>query len=140
MRVVLDTSVLISGLFFPGGPPWRLLDAWRGGAYDLVLSDFVIDEITRVWDHLSARLNRTPTDLNDFLDMLYLRGELVQLDGATLASASATELRDPNDVPILATLLMAGADWLITGDKDLLVLAGSHPILTPAEFVTRFMP
>ena len=140
MRVVLDTNVLISGLLFPGGPPWRLLDAWRGGAFDLVLSDFMIDEITRVWDHLAPRMMRTPTDLSDFLDMLVLRGELAQLDQAGLASAAATGLRDPNDVPILATLLCAGADWLVTGDKDLLVLAGSYPILTPAAFVTRFMP
>ena len=112
MRVVLDTNVLISGLLFPGGPLLRLLDAWRGGAFDLVVSDFIIDEITRVWYHLASRLKRTPTDLSDFLDMLVLRGELVQLDAAVLASATATELRDPNDVPILATLLCASADWL----------------------------
>jgi putative PIN family toxin of toxin-antitoxin system len=140
VRVVLDTNVLISGLLFPGGPPWRLVDAWRGGAFDLVLSDFVIDELSRVWGHLAPRLKRAPTDLGDFLDMLVLRGELVHLDEAVLANAAATALRDPNDVPILATLLCASADWLVTGDKDLLVLADSYPILTPAAFVTRFMP
>ena len=47
-------------------------------------------------------------------------------------------LRDENDLPVLGTLLAAlktgGADCLITGDKDLLALAGSHPILSPAEF------
>ena len=140
MRVVLDTNVLISGLLFPGGPPLRLLDAWRGGAFDLVLSDFVIDEMTRVWSHLAPRLKQTPADLSDFLDMLYLRGELVQLDQAMLAGAAATALRDPNDVPILATLLSSRADWLVTGDNDLLALADSYPILSPAAFVTRFMP
>ena len=140
MRVVLDTNVLISGLLFPGGPPLRLLDAWRGGAFDLVLSDFVIDEMTRVWGHLAPRLKQTPADLSDFLDMLYLRGELVQLDQAMLAGAAATALRDPNDVPILATLLSSRADWLVTGDNDLLALADSYPILSPASFVTRFMP
>jgi putative PIN family toxin of toxin-antitoxin system len=137
---VLDTNVLISGLLFPGGPPWRLLDTWRGGAFDLVLSDFVIDEFTRVWDHLAPRLKRTPTDLSDFLDMLTLHSELVQLDVAVLASAAASGLRDSNDVPILATLLCTSADWLVTGDKELLVVAGSYPILTPAAFVTRFTP
>ena len=140
MRVVLDTNVLISGLLFAGGPPLRLMDAWRGGAFDLVLSDFVIDEMTRVWSHLAPRLKQTPADLSDFLDMLYLRGELVQLDQAMLAGAAATALRDPNDVPILATLLSSRADWLVTGDNDLLALADSYPILSPAAFVTRFMP
>lgn len=140
MRVVLDTNVLISGLLFPGGPPWRMVDAWRGGAFDLLLSDFVIDELNRVWSHLGPRLKRPPADLSDFLDVLVLRGELVHLDETTLASAAATGLRDPNDVPILATLLCGGADWLVTGDKDLLELTGAYPILTPAAFVTRFMP
>ena len=40
----------------------------------------------------------------------------------------------------MTTPLGAGADWLITGDKDLLALAESYPILTPVAFVSRFMP
>ena len=42
MRLVLDTNVLVSGLLFPGGPPSRLVKAWRSGAFDLVISDFVM--------------------------------------------------------------------------------------------------
>ena len=57
-----------------------------------------------------------------------------------LANAAATFIRDPNDLPKLDTLLSSGADWLVTGDDDLLALAGSYPILKPAAFVTRFMP
>jgi putative PIN family toxin of toxin-antitoxin system len=43
-------------------------------------------------------------------------------------------LRDKADLPILGTFLAARADYLITGDKDLLALAGRYPILAPAEF------
>lgn len=47
-------------------------------------------------------------------------------------------LRDTNDQPVLATLLAAlnasGADYLVTGDKDLLALAERYPIVTPATF------
>jgi putative PIN family toxin of toxin-antitoxin system len=46
-------------------------------------------------------------------------------------------LRDRKDQPILGTLLAAQADYLITGDKDLLALAGKYPILTPAAFWER---
>jgi putative PIN family toxin of toxin-antitoxin system len=46
-------------------------------------------------------------------------------------------LRDAADQPVLLTLLAAQADYLITGDKDLLALAGQYPILTPAEFWAR---
>jgi predicted nucleic acid-binding protein len=50
-------------------------------------------------------------------------------------------LRDINDQPVLGTLLAArrltGADYLVTGDKDLLTLAGSFPIVSPAQFWSR---
>jgi predicted nucleic acid-binding protein len=46
-------------------------------------------------------------------------------------------LRDPADQPVLATLRASGADYLITGDKDLLALADRYPIVTPAAFWAR---
>ena len=140
MRLVLDTNVLVSGLLFPGGPPSRLVAAWRSGAFDLVVSDFLIDELVRTWHHLAPRLKHKPADLDDFLDTLRLRSEMLQIDADMLSQASATGIRDPNDVPILAMLISAAADFIVTGDKDLLALAGAHPILSPAEFEARFLP
>jgi putative PIN family toxin of toxin-antitoxin system len=140
MRLVLDTNVLVSGLLFPGGPPSRLVHAWRSGAFDLVISDFVIDELTRIWTHLAPRLKASPTDLADFIDTVVVRAELLRIDAVMLAQASAAGLRDPNDLPVLPLLIGSGADYLVTGDKDLLVLASTYPILTPAAFVDRFVP
>jgi predicted nucleic acid-binding protein len=45
--------------------------------------------------------------------------------------------RDPGDDPVLATLLAADADCLVSGDGDLLALRDRYPILTPAEFARR---
>lgn len=140
MRLVLDTNVLVSGLLYPGGPPSRLVKAWRAGAFDLVISDFVIDELTRIWAHLASRLNASPNDLADFIDTIGVRAELLRIDAAMLAQASTAGLRDPDDLPVLALLIGSGADYLITGDKDLLLLAGAYPILSPADFVDRFVP
>ncbi len=140
MRLVLDTNVLISGLLYPGGPPSRLVKAWRAGAFDLVISDFVIDELTRIWAHLASRLKASPNDLADFIDTIGVRAELLRIDAAMLAQASAAGLRDPDDLPVLALLIGSGADYLVTGDKDLLALAGAYPILAPADFVDRFVP
>jgi putative PIN family toxin of toxin-antitoxin system len=140
MRLVLDTNVLVSGLLFPGGPPSRLVKAWRLGAFDLVISDFVIDELTRTWAHLGPRLKAAPNDLADFIDTIGVRAELLRIDANMLAQASKAGLRDPNDLPVLALLIGSGADHLVTGDKDLLALAGTYPILKPADFVDRFMP
>ena len=139
MRVVLDTNVLVSGLLFPGGPPSRLVAAWRRGAFDLVVSDFLVDELARTWHHLAPRLKHTPAELDDFLDTFQLRSEMVQIDADRLSRASAAGLRDPNDVPILAMLIGAAADFIVTGDKDLLAVAGIYPILTPAVFERRFL-
>jgi predicted nucleic acid-binding protein len=46
-------------------------------------------------------------------------------------------LRDKADGPVLGTLLAAQADYLITGDKDLLALAGRYSIVTPGAFWER---
>ena len=140
MRLVLDTNVLVSGLLFPGGPPSRLVAAWRSGAFDLVVSDFLIDELVRTWHHLAPRLKHKPADLDDFLDILRLRSEMLQIDADMLSQASATGIRDPNDGPILAMLISAAADFIVTGDKELLALAGAYPILSSAEFEARFLP
>lgn len=140
MLVVLDTNVLVSGLAFPGGPPGRLVNAWRGGAFDLAASDFLLDELARILPALSARTGFTPTDVRDFLDLLRAMGRVVELDPDALAKAQASGLRDPDDVPVLATLIAADADCLVSGDKDLLALAGHYPILTPAGFCARHAP
>jgi putative PIN family toxin of toxin-antitoxin system len=140
MRLVLDTNVLVSGLLFPGGPPSRLVKAWRSGAFDLVISDFVIDELTRTWAHMAPRLKASPNDLADFIDTIGVRAELLRIDAAMFAQAGTAGLRDPNDLPVLALLIGSGADHLVTGDKDLLALADTNPIPTPAALVDRFVP
>ncbi len=48
-----------------------------------------------------------------------------------------SNLRDSGDQPVLLTLITAQTDYLVTGDKDLLVLARDYPIVTPAEFWSR---
>jgi len=45
--------------------------------------------------------------------------------------------RDPDAISVVATLIASGADLLVTGDRDLLVLREKYPIETPAEFVRR---
>lgn len=44
MRVVLDTNVLVSGIFF-AGVPGRVLEAWADGKFELVLSPSIFDEL-----------------------------------------------------------------------------------------------
>jgi putative PIN family toxin of toxin-antitoxin system len=131
LRVVLDTNVLVSGLAYPGSVPGRIVTAWRQGGLDVVLSHHILDEMVRVLPRLS-RVRLTPEEIRDLADSFMFLADVVEPEGRPDAS-----LRDPDDQPVLLTLLAAKAHYLITGDKDLLALTDRYPILTPAEFWAR---
>lgn len=131
LRVVLDTNVLVSGFAYPSSAPGRIVSVWRQGGLSVVLSHYILDELVRVLPRL-RRIEMTPGEIRDLADSLLFLAELVEPEA--LAQA---DLRDPADLPVLATLSAARADYLITGDEDLLALAGRYPIVTPAEFCSR---
>jgi len=131
LRVVLDTNVLVSGLAYPASIPGRILGAWRQGAIDLVLSRYILDEMVRVLPRL-RRISLTPSEIRDLADSFLFLAEIVE-PSAELEKA----LRDKADQLVLGTLRSAKADYLITGDKDLLALAEIYPIVTPAVFWER---
>ena len=54
MRVVVDTNVLVSGIFFRG-LPGRVLEAWSEGRFELVLTPAIYDEYGRTCDRLGAQ-------------------------------------------------------------------------------------
>lgn len=131
LRVVLDTDVLVSGLVYPGSVPGRIVTAWRLGSFELVLSRYILDEMVRVL----PRLSRRPLDaaeIRDLADGFMFLADVVDPDAGSDAA-----LRDPADQPVLATLRAAQANYLITGDKDLLALADRYPIVAPAQFWAR---
>src|ERR1700761_4971851 len=131
LRVVLDTIVLVSGLAYPQSIPGRILRAWRLGSLEIVLSRYILDEMARLLPRLK-RIKLTAAEIRDLTDSLMLMAELVEP-----AAEPERELRDGADQQVLGTLLAAKAEYLVTGDKDLLVLAGRYPIVTPAEFWER---
>jgi uncharacterized protein len=133
LRVVLDTNVLLSGIAYPASAPGKILAAWRHGSADVLLSAFILDELRRVLPRLAHRHGLTRAEIDDLVDALSIQAELVEP-----AAVADPVLRDPDDQPVLGTLLVAleasSADYLVTGDKDLLALAERYPILTPAQF------
>lgn len=131
LRVVLDTNVLVSGLAYPGSIPGRIVAVWRQGGLDVALSHYILDELARVLPRL-PRISMTPVEIRDLVDSLMFLVDIVEPKGEQDA-----DLRDPADQTVLLTLLAAKADYLITGDKDLLALANHYPIVTPADFWAR---
>ena len=132
-RVVLDTNVLLSGIAYPASVPGKILAAWRHGSVDVLLSTYILEELRRVLPRLTHRHGLTLVEINDLVDVLFIQAEVID----PLPSIEP-ELRDTNDLPVLGTLLSAikasNGDYLITGDKDLLVLSDRYPIVTPAKF------
>ena len=120
--------MLISALAYPTSIPGRIVDAWRSGKLDVALSRYILDETARVLSRLPGVQLNEP-EIRDLVDSLIFIADIVEPDAEI-----DPQLRDPTDQAILATLRAAGADWLITGDKDLLVLSASYPITSPAAF------
>jgi putative PIN family toxin of toxin-antitoxin system len=131
LRVVLDTNVLVSGLAYPGSVPGRIFGAWQQGGLDVVLSRYILDEMVRVLPRLS-RIKLSPAEIRDLADSFMFMAVIVEPIGEVDEA-----LRDKADQSVLGTLLAAQADYLITGDKDLLALAGRYPVVTPASFWER---
>jgi putative PIN family toxin of toxin-antitoxin system len=133
MRIVLDTNVLISGIFF-SGPPARILAAWADGRFELVASVEVLAEYRRV----AERLQKTfpSIDINAILDLVTRETRIVEPVPVPVSACD-----DPDDLMFLACALAGGAGLVVTGDRALLRASGflGLEIVNPREFVRRYI-
>jgi uncharacterized protein len=135
VRAVLDTNVLLSGLFWHGAPH-ALIEQARDGALTLVSSPSLLAELAEVLGRPKFRaiLDRSNTDPEQTLTAL--RRLVESIDPPPLPAPVS---RDPADDAVLALAAAAQVDLIISGDADLLTL-GSYagiPIVDPAEAITR---
>lgn len=109
------------------------MSAWRHGSIDVLLSAYILDELRRVLPRLANRHGLTLAEIEDLVDALSIQAEIIEP-----IPCVEPDLRDVDDLPVLGSLLAAlktsGVDYLITGDKDLLVMAERYPIVAPAKF------
>ena len=129
-RLVLDTNVLLSALLFHAGSLSWLRPAWQSENIRPLASHDTTAELIRVLSYPKFKL--TDDEREDLL-----ADYLPWCETATVPNPTKVpDCRDPFDRPFLELALTAKADALITGDKDLLVLANefSVPIITPAAF------
>ncbi len=132
MKVMLDTNIFISMIFFPSTQTRELAKKLTDN-HQIVVCDYVIEELRLVTD-------RKFPDKRKFLDRFFMElpFELVYTPKA-LNLSSFPEMRDIKDSPILATAIMEGIDIFITGDKDFLVLDVEMPeIVTMTEFLEQY--
>ncbi|MEI8295800.1 MAG: putative toxin-antitoxin system toxin component, PIN family [Alphaproteobacteria bacterium] len=134
MRVVLDTNVWVSGLLVPHGKSGLIVDAWRQGHMSVVVSQYIFQEIERVllYPKISKRLKWDIEKIKHYINLLALLTEEVDVNGCPVVVQ-----KDLDDSPILATLIVAQADWLVTGDAVLLELQEEYPIISVSDFFQK---
>ena len=112
MNLVLDSNVLVSALLTRGTPPDQLYRAWVDGRFDLVTSDWQLDELKRVLGYEKLKCYIKPMEASLLLENLDSMAHVVEV------TESRGESPDPDDNWILATAVTGAADLLVTGDKN----------------------
>ncbi len=136
MKIVLDTSVLIAALFRPlAGPSFsrEVFDHLTAGEEDIFVSPYILQEFRR---KCLKKLGFSSSETDAFEHLLKKRLQVITPEAGSFEHAASLELRDPDDQPILDLAAVVRADFLMTWDKDLLVLRHFQQthILTPREF------
>lgn len=132
-RVVLDTNVVLSALLFGQGrlAPFRL--AWRRGAVRPLVSGPTTEELMRSLSYPKFKL--TAEDQHELLADYLPYCTTVRMPAKPPRTPPC---RDPFDLPFLQLAIVGKADYLVTGDKDLLAVTGQIrcPILRPEALLS----
>ena len=135
MRAVIDTGVFISALIRPQGRTGAVLQALKDKRFTMIYSTDILVEIIDVLgrEKFRSKYHISPDDIAALIDLIRLRGELV------IPSQKLTVCRDPKDDIFLEAALEGKAEYIVSGDFDLLDMKSFEniPILRVAEFLAR---
>lgn len=131
IKIILDTHVLLSALLSPVGPPAQLLEAWERKKFIVVASEALIAELRGVTSRpfFHARLRVSTIEL--------LAAGLRDLSEFYADPPQGVAAPDAKDSSLLALAEASHADFLVTGDKELLAVK-HHPatrIITPTAMI-----
>lgn len=134
MRIVLDTNTVLSG-FLWGSYPRQILDLAHNQEFYLYTSVALIKELSDVLSRpkFSDRLEKIIKEKPEDLVKRYL--DLVEI--VTVSVVERVVINDPDDDQVLACAISASANYIISGDKDLLSLGiyREIPIIKAAKFI-----
>lgn len=134
ISAVLDTNILVSGTLTTTTPPGKILNAWRAGQFELIISAHILDELERTLQKPYFQNNLTSQAISNFVDLLQNETTITPI--TLKIQGVATHLED--DL-ILATAVSAKADYLVTGDGPLLAKVGNSyqgiTLVTPKHFL-----
>ncbi len=125
-QVVIDTNVFLSAILWNGNPE-KVLKLWKGKRIALLLSPSLAEEIQTVLE----RSEISAVDIKVFMQIL--KNNSIKL----VPKTKYTICRDPDDNQILSLANDGKADYIITGDRDLLTLGKIEKtdIVKPKDFL-----
>ena len=132
MRIVIDTNVLLSGIFW-GGLPFEILDLWVQDKIDLLASQAILTEYARVLQKYGFK--KSGLDLADnWLHFIVQHAHIIHVQ------RQFHVCRDGADDMFLDCAVEGVADYIVSGDKDLLILQEFRgvDIVTPRLFIKEF--
>ena len=131
-RVVFDTTTVVSALLFPNGRLAWLRQHWREVACVPLISRATAEELTRVLRY--PKFDLSTDDAQELLADCLPHCEVIEI-----VERCSSSCRDASDQPFLDLAQSGRAELLISGDQDLLMLAGQTTFLieSPEEYRRR---
>jgi len=133
MRIILDTNVFISGIFF-SGPPSQILKAWEKRRLQIVLSKQILDEYQRVAEDISSQFPLV--DISPIIELITIYGQFIDTQGVSISICE-----DPDDDKFIECAIAGKCDIIVSGDRHLLKLADYKgiKILKPRDFLEQYL-
>ena len=133
MKIVLDTNVFISGIFF-SGPPSQILRAWKNKRLQIILSQDILIEYQRVAE--SLMLKYPSIDILPIIELVTVHGQFVDTKNVDI-----TVCEDPDDNKFIECAIASDTKIIVSGDKHLLKIKGFKGIKVhkPREFVEIYL-
>ena len=129
MRIVLDANVLASGVFW-AGHPFRVLSLWAHDQAQVLASEPILQEYAEVLRDLGSDRGEERLAAS-WVTFIFQHASLIDV------RTRVDICRDPDDNKYLACAIDGGADFIVSGDNDLLTLNAFRgiPIVSPRRFV-----
>lgn len=129
--VVIDTNLIISSFF--GGNPKNVINLWKTEKLTLCISKEILNEYIEV-------LTRLKIDENSIKDLLYLFSTNRNVIFAGKTPKLKVVINDSDDIKFIECAVELAAEYIITGDKELLSIKqfGNIKIVNPKQFLDIF--
>ena len=119
IRAVLDANVYVSAVVHPEGPPGQIIDRFlRGGSFEIVMSQAIVEEVVRALHYPKVRKYIRPElDPELWFEDIVVLSHLVVADSEFRGAS-----KDPDDDKYIAAAIEGRAAFVVAGDSDLLDL------------------